>query len=69
VLLLAAWLLPPHPRIRIPEELIHALTAGLGIVACALGIPWLAWVSAGDAPRLAAALVFGCSALAMFITR
>jgi hemolysin III len=50
------------------EELIHALTAGLGIVACALGIPWLAWVSAGDAPRLAAALVFGCSALAMFIT-
>ena len=50
------------------EELIHALTAGLGIVACAIAIPWLAWVSAGDAPRMVAALVFGASALAMFVT-
>ena len=50
------------------EELIHALTAGLGIIACAIAIPWLAWVSAGDAPRMVAALVFGASALAMFVT-
>ena len=50
------------------EELIHALTAGLGIVACAIAIPWLAWVSAGDAARMVAALVFGASALAMFVT-
>ena len=50
------------------EELIHALTAGLGIIACVVAIPWLAWVSAGDAPRMVAALVFGCSALTMFIT-
>jgi hemolysin III len=50
------------------EELIHALTAGLGIIACAVAIPWLAWVSAGDAARMVAALVFGASALAMFVT-
>jgi len=50
------------------EELIHALTAGLGIIACLIAIPWLAWVSAGDAPRMVAALVFGASALAMFVT-
>jgi len=50
------------------EELAHALTAGLGIVACAIAIPWLAWVAAGDALRLAGAMVFGTTALAMFTT-
>ena len=35
----------PYSR---PEELAHSLTAGLGIVACAIAIPWLAWVAAGD---------------------
>jgi hemolysin III len=44
------------------------LTAGLGIVACAFAIPWLAWVAAGDALRLAGAMVFGTTALAMFTT-
>jgi hemolysin III len=55
----------PYSR---PEELAHALTAGLGIVACALCIPWLAWASFGDPWRLGTALVFGLSALAMFVT-
>jgi len=50
------------------EELAHTLTAGLGIVACAFAIPWLAWVAAGDALRLASAMVFGTTALAMFTT-
>jgi hemolysin III len=50
------------------EELAHALTAGLGIAACAIAIPWLAWVAAGDGPRLVSGLVFGASALAMFVT-
>ena len=56
---------PPYSR---PEEFAHALTAALGIVACAIAIPWLAWVSASDPWRLTGALVFGCSALAMFVT-
>ena len=56
---------PPYTR---PEELAHTLTAGLGIVACAIAIPWLAWVAAGDPWRLAGAMVFGTSALAMFVT-
>jgi hemolysin III len=56
---------PPYSR---PEELAHALTAGLGILACAIAIPWLAWVSFDDPWRLGAALVFGASALAMFVT-
>jgi len=56
---------PPYSR---PEELAHALTAGLGIIACAVALPWLAYVSFGDVARLVAALVFGCSALAMFVT-
>jgi hemolysin III len=50
------------------EELAHTLTAGLGIVACAVAIPWLAWAAAGDALRLAGAMVFGTTALAMFVT-
>jgi hemolysin III len=50
------------------EELAHSLTAGLGIVACAVAIPWLLSVSFGDPWRMAAALVFGASALAMFVT-
>lgn len=58
-------LTPPYSR---PEELAHALTAGLGIVACAVALPWLAYVSFGDTARLIAALVFGGSALAMFVT-
>jgi hemolysin III len=44
------------------------LTAALGIVACAVAIPWLAWAAAGDAVRLAGAMVFGTTALAMFTT-
>ncbi len=59
--------LPPLPYSR-SEELAHALTAGLGIVACAIAIPWLAWVAAGDALRLAGAMAFGTTALAMFTT-
>lgn len=55
----------PYSR---PEEFAHALTAGLGIVACAFAIPWLAWVSSGDHVRFTSALVFGVSALAMFVT-
>ena len=55
----------PYSR---PEELAHSLTAGLGIVACAFAIPWLAWVSFPDPWRLGTALVFGVSALTMFAT-
>ncbi len=57
----------PAPYSR-PEELAHALTAGLGIVACAVAIPWLAWASFGDPWRLGTGLVFGLTALAMFVT-
>jgi hemolysin III len=60
------------PESRAPysrsEELAHTLTAGLGIVACAIAIPWLAWAAAGDPLRLAGAMAFGVSALAMFAT-
>lgn len=55
----------PYSR---PEELAHSLTAGLGILACVVAIPCLVWVSLGDPSRLAAALIFGLSALAMFVT-
>jgi hemolysin III len=55
----------PYSR---PEELAHSLTAGLGVFACILAIPWLAWVSLPDPWRLTAGLVFGVSALAMFVT-
>ncbi len=55
----------PYSR---PEEVAHSLTAGLGIIACAVAIPWLAWVSVTDPWRLATGLVFGVSALAMFVT-
>lgn len=50
------------------EELAHTLTAGAGIVACAVAIPWLAWAAAGDAMRLAGAMVFGVTAFSMFAT-
>jgi hemolysin III len=59
---------PSNPAYSRSEELAHALTAGLGIVACAVAIPWLAWAAAGDALRLAGAMVFGTTALAMFTT-
>ncbi len=55
----------PYSR---PEEFAHALTAGLGIVACMIAIPFLVRVSFGDPWRLAAGLAFGISALAMFVT-
>ena len=55
----------PYSR---PEELAHSLTAGLGIVACAVAIPMLVWVSLPDPWRLVTGLVFGFSALAMFVT-
>ncbi|MEJ0085878.1 MAG: hemolysin III family protein [Pseudomonadota bacterium] len=61
---------PSHsrPAYSRPEEFAHALTAGLGIVACAIAIPWLAWAAAGDPLRLAGAMVFGVTAFAMFAT-
>lgn len=57
-----------EPPYTAAEEQAHALTAGLGIVACLFAIPWLAWVTAGDPPRLVGALAFGASALTMFVT-
>jgi len=56
---------PPYTR---PEELAHSLTAGLGVVACGIAIPVLIWVSLGDPWRLTTGLIFGVSALAMFVT-
>jgi hemolysin III len=58
-------LVAPYSR---DEELAHSLTAGLGIVACVVAIPWLLTASFGDPWRMAAALAFGASALAMFVT-
>jgi hemolysin III len=58
---------PAAPYTR-PEELAHSLTAGLGILACAMAIPWLVSVSMPDPWRLTTGLVFGMSALAMFAT-
>jgi hemolysin III len=55
----------PYSR---PEELAHSLTAGLGVLACAIAIPWLVTASTPDPWRLATGLVFGFSALAMFVT-
>jgi hemolysin III len=55
----------PYSR---PEEIAHTLTAALGIVACGIAIPWLAWAAAGDPVRLAGAMAFGVTALAMFAT-
>ena len=50
------------------EELAHSLTAGLGIVACAAAIPVLVWAALPDPLRLGTGLVFGLTALAMFVT-
>lgn len=50
------------------EEIAHSLTAGLGIVACAVAIPLLVLVSLPDPWRLVTGLVFGLTALAMFVT-
>jgi hemolysin III len=55
----------PYTR---PEELAHSLTAALGIIACAIAIPVLVFVSVPDPWRLVTGLVFGVSALAMFVT-
>ena len=55
----------PYSR---PEELAHSLTAALGIVACAVAIPVLVLVSLPDPWRVVTGLVFGLSALAMFVT-
>jgi hemolysin III len=50
------------------EELAHSLTAGLGIIACCVAIPVLVFASLPDAWRLVTGLVFGVSALSMFVT-
>jgi hemolysin III len=42
---------PAAPYTR-PEELAHSLTAGLGIIACAVAIPVLVFVSMPDPSRL-----------------
>jgi hemolysin III len=57
----------PYSR---PEEIAHSLTAGLGVAAMLLGIPWLV-VRAAENPgawRVIGALAFGCGGLLMFAT-
>jgi len=57
------------------EEVVHSITAALGVAAMLLGIPWLvmratdsgATDSSGEW-RLVGALAFGCGALMMFAT-
>ncbi len=50
------------------EELAHSLTHGLGIIACAAFLPILVLVSVPDPWRIVTGVIFGASALAMFIT-
>jgi hemolysin III len=57
------------------EEIVHSITAALGVAAMLLGIPWLVMratdTGATDdsgAWRLVGALAFGCGALMMFAT-
>lgn len=61
-------ILDARPPYSLREELAHSLTAGLGILACAVAIPLLVMVSLPDPWRLASGLVFGFTALAMFVT-
>jgi predicted membrane channel-forming protein YqfA (hemolysin III family) len=58
------------------EEIVHSITAALGVAAMLLGIPWLVMratdTGATDnsgAWRLVGALAFGCGALMMFAMR
>lgn len=57
-------------RYTAQEETLHRLSHWLGIVASLIAIPWLAWAGAnsGDPWRLAGGLVFGFSALLLFVT-
>jgi hemolysin III len=58
----------PRPPYSAREELAHSLTAALGILACAVAIPMLVQVSLPDPWRFGSGLVFGLTALAMFVT-
>ncbi len=50
------------------EELAHSLTHGLGVIACAALIPVLVVLAVPDPWRIVTGVVFGVSALAMFVT-
>lgn len=52
------------------EEFLNCFIHGLGIVASLIAIPWLAWKAAqgGDHWRLVSGVVFGVSALLLFVT-
>jgi hemolysin III len=50
------------------EELAHSLTHALGIIACAAFIPVLVLASVPDPWRVVTGVIFGASALAMFVT-
>jgi len=52
------------------EERLNRLIHWVGIVGSIVAIPWLAWAGAsgGDVWRLAGGVIFGVSALLMFVT-
>ena len=52
------------------EEALNRLTHWLGILASIIAIPWLAWAGyrGGDPWRLTGGVIFGVSALLLFVT-
>lgn len=52
------------------EEIANCVVHGVGILACLVATPWLAWVAfrGGDPWLVVGALLFGASALLMFTT-
>jgi len=59
----------PTPPYSVTEEVIHALTHGVGVILSIAGLSWMLYISiaAADPWRIAASAIYGVTLISLFL--
>ncbi len=58
-----------HAEYSVTEEIVHAITHGIGVILSIIGLSWMLYVSIGAADpwRISASIVYGSTLIALFL--
>jgi hemolysin III len=61
--------LKPHPEYSVLEEVVHAITHGVGVLLSIGGLTWMLYLSiaAADPWRIVASSIYGATLIALFL--